>query len=132
MTAIAALGLAAAGTLAHAQIPTPGSESSSPMANIHMGGSSSTPRAPRERQLQGYVRNADGKAIQGAVIYIRNLRNNDVRSVTADDHGGYRFGNLDRNTDYTLWAQTEKARGPAKTVSSFDSRDAVTLNLTIQ
>jgi hypothetical protein len=95
------------------------------------GGWGSKPNV-RQRNLQGFVRDADGKAIPNAVVYLKNARTNKVQSMITDGSGAYRFGQLELDADYQLWAQVDKKKGPSKTLSSFDTRDQVSLNLKIE
>jgi len=65
------------------------------------------------------------------VVFLKNLRTNSVRSSYTDDTGNYRFSGLDPNADYELHAEKEGAKSPTRTVSSFDSRKDIVLNLKI-
>ena len=60
-----------------------------------------------------------------------NMRTNSVRSSYTDDTGSYRFSGLDPNADYELHAEKENEKSTTRTVSSFDSRKDIVLNLKI-
>lgn len=104
----------------------------SPIASLSLGGSHDNTPHVHQRTLEGFVRDANGKPLQNAVVYLKNTRTNQVDSVIADDRGGYRFGDLDLSADYQLWAQSDKKKSAEKTLSSFDTRDEVSLNLKIE
>jgi len=45
--------------------------------------------------------------------------------------GSYRFSGLDPNADYEVHAEKDGAKSPTRTVSSFDGRKEIDLNLKI-
>jgi hypothetical protein len=69
--------------------------------------------------------------ISGSVVFLKSVRTNSVRSSYTDETGSYRFSGLDPNTDYELHAEKEGAKSATRTVSSFDSRKDIVLNLKI-
>jgi hypothetical protein len=80
------------------------------------------------KNLQGKV--YDGKdTVQGAIVYLQNSRNNDVKTFISANDGSYRFAALSADTDYTLWAAYKGKKSPTKEVSSFDSRKQVYIDL---
>ena len=88
-------------------------------------------RGPVERLVQGKVIDQDGKAISGAVVYLKETRSNDIRSFIAASDGGYRFGQLSSSADYQVWAEAAGKKSPVKTVSSFDSKHVFDIDLKI-
>jgi hypothetical protein len=54
-----------------------------------------------------------------------------VRSNYTDDTGSYRFSGLDPNADYEVHAEKDGAKSSTRTISSFDSRKEIDLNLKI-
>lgn len=81
------------------------------------------------RTVHGTVLDSAENNAPGAVVFLRNTRNNDVRSYIANDGGEYRFAGLDPNADYDIHAEKDGAKSPSHTVSSFDSRKDIVLNL---
>ena len=84
------------------------------------------------KQLQGKVFNASDAPLNGAVVYLENSRNNDIKSYITETDGSYHFANLSADTDYTVWASFKGKKSAVKTVSSFDSRKNVFLDLHIK
>ena len=84
------------------------------------------------KQLQGKVFTASGAPINGAIVYLENTRNNDIKSYISDNNGAYHFANLSADTDYSVWAAFKGKKSPTKTVSSFDSKKNVFLDLHIK
>jgi hypothetical protein len=90
--------------------------------------------AKREAQLRtvhGIVMDKSESAIPSSVVFLKNTRSNAVRSYIADEQGNYRFSGLDPNTDYEIHAEKDGATSPTRTVSSFDSKKDIVVNLKI-
>jgi hypothetical protein len=83
------------------------------------------------RSVHGIVTDKAETPIPAAVVFLKNTRTNAVRSYIADDTGNYRFSGLDPNTDYELHAEKDGAKSPTRTISSFESRKEIVVNLKI-
>jgi Carboxypeptidase regulatory-like domain len=91
--------------------------------------------AKREAQLRtvhGIVSDKSESPIASAVVFMKNTRSNTIRSYISDNQGNYRFSGLDPNIDYELHAEKDGAQSQTRTVSSFDSKKDITLNLKIE
>jgi Carboxypeptidase regulatory-like domain len=88
-------------------------------------------REAQLRTVRGVVEDKSDTPISGSVVFLKNVRTNSVRSSYTDDTGSYRFSGLDPNADYELHAEKEGAKSQTRTVSSFDSRKDIVLNLKI-
>lgn len=84
------------------------------------------------RTVRGVVMDKSDNPVSGSVVFLKNTRTNSVRSSYTDDSGSYRFSGLDPNADYELHAEKEGAKSATRTVSSFDSRKEIVLNLKIE
>jgi hypothetical protein len=84
------------------------------------------------RTVQGVVSAADDTPIVGAVVYLKNTKNLQVRSFITQQNGAYFFHGLNPDVDYELRAENKGASSPTKTLSSFDSRKAANLDLKIK
>jgi hypothetical protein len=83
------------------------------------------------RTVQGRIINKGGAALKGATVFLKDGHSLAVRSYIAGDDGGYRFGQLSQNADYQIWAESDGKKSPVKTISSFDSKMQINLDLTI-
>jgi hypothetical protein len=83
------------------------------------------------RTVRGVVTDKSDNPLSGSVVFLKNARTNSVRSSYTDDTGNYRFSGLDPNVDYELHAEKEGAKSATRTVSSFDGRKDIVLNLKI-
>jgi hypothetical protein len=88
-------------------------------------------REAQLRTVRGVVGDKSDTPLSGSVVFLKNMRTNTVRSSYTDDSGSYRFSGLDPNADYELYAEKEGTKSPTRTVSSFDSRKDIVLNLKI-
>jgi hypothetical protein len=84
------------------------------------------------KTLQGKVFGNGDVALSGAIVYLQDSKANSIRSFIATQDGSYRFGQISPDIDYTVWAKFKEAKSPSKTVSSFDSRKDITIDLHIK
>jgi len=88
--------------------------------------------AKHEAQLKtvrGVVVDKSDNPVPTGVVFLKNVRTNQVRSYIADNQGSYRFSGLDPNSDYELHAEKDGAKSQTRNISSFDTRMDIVLNL---
>jgi hypothetical protein len=88
--------------------------------------------AKHEAQLKtvrGVVVDKADNPISSSVVFLKNVRTNQVKSYIADNQGNFRFSGLDPNSDYELHAEKDGAKSQTRNVSSFDNRMDIVLNL---
>lgn len=81
------------------------------------------------RSVRGLVLDKADSPISAVVVFLKNNRTNAVRSYISDDAGNFRFSGLDPNADYELHAEKDGAKSQTRTISSFDTRKDIVLNL---
>jgi hypothetical protein len=84
------------------------------------------------RTVHGIVMDKAESPISSGVVFLKNTRTNAVRSYISDEQGNYRFSGLDPNADYEIHAEKDGAKSPTRTVSSFDSKKDIVVNLKIE
>lgn len=84
------------------------------------------------RTVHGVVLDKSENLVSESVVFLKNTRTNVVRSSYTDNTGKYRFSGLDPNADYEIHAEKNGARSTTRTVSSYDSRKDITINLKIE
>jgi hypothetical protein len=84
------------------------------------------------RTVHGQVLDKSDNPVSESVVFLKNTRTNIVRSSYTDKSGNYRFSGLDPNVDYELYAEKGSDKSATRTVSSFDSRRDIVLNLKIE
>jgi len=87
---------------------------------------------PTLKTVHGEVSDKSDNPAPGSVVFLKNTRNNQVRSYIADESGLYRFSGLDPNTDYEIHAEREGTKSQTRSISSFDTRKDVVMNLKLE
>jgi hypothetical protein len=83
------------------------------------------------RLLTGRVIDKQDAPLSSAVVYLANTRTRAVKTFIVGQDGNYRFPALSPNVDYEVYAQYQGNKSDTKTVSQFDSRSQVNINLRI-
>jgi hypothetical protein len=84
------------------------------------------------RTVQGVVSNAQGEAVNGAVVQLKNMKTLQIRSFITRDNGAYYFHGLSTDVDYELRADFDGGSSSSRTLSSFDTRKQATMNLKLE
>ena len=88
-------------------------------------------QGPQLRTVRGMVMDKSDSAVVSAVVFLKNTHTNAVRSYITDDEGNYRFSGLDPNVDYELYAEKDGLKSATRTVSSFDNKKDIVINLKV-
>ena len=83
------------------------------------------------RLLTGRVIDKQDAPLSNAVVYLANTRTRAVKTFIVGPDGNYRFPALSPNVDYEVYAQYKDYKSDTKTVSQFDTRPQVNINLRI-
>jgi hypothetical protein len=83
------------------------------------------------RTVRGTVVDKDEAPADSAVVYLKNLRTQDIITHISDPDGQFRFSGLDLNVDYEIHAEREGWSSSSRAISNFDTRKefVVTLKL---
>jgi hypothetical protein len=84
------------------------------------------------RVVQGKVQLGDGSPLKGAIVYLKNAKTLEVRTYISTDDGSFRFGQLNPDASYTVWAEYQGRKSKEKGVSSFDNKKVVDLTLKVE
>ncbi len=84
------------------------------------------------RTLVGFVFDHDEKPIPNAIVYLKDTKSLGVKTYIADSEASYRFPSLSPNIDYEVWAEFQGRKSDTKTLSSFDTRQNVRINLKLK
>jgi hypothetical protein len=83
------------------------------------------------RLLTGRVVDKQDAPLPSSVVYLANTRTRGVKTFIVGQDGEYRFPALSPNVDYEVYAQYKDHKSDTKTVSQFDTRPTVNINLKI-
>jgi hypothetical protein len=84
-----------------------------------------------QRVVQGKVELASGGMAKGAIVYIKNGKTLEVRTYISTEDGSYRFGQLNPDATYTVWAEYQGKKSKERTISSFDTKKVFNIPLKI-
>jgi len=93
--------------------------------------SASTFAQSASKMAQGKVEDNSGRPLSDAIVYLKDTRTLDVKSYITQADGIYRFGQISSNDDYKLWAELSGKKSGVKTISSFDDKKNLLINLHI-
>lgn len=85
-----------------------------------------------QRTIQGKVLDDTETQVAGATVFLKNVKNRSVKSFTSTADGSFRFAQVGMVDDYEVWAEMGKKKSATKTISSFDSRKAVEVELKLK
>jgi hypothetical protein len=83
------------------------------------------------RLLFGKVLDPQDNPLPDAVVYVTNTRSRAVKTYIVGPDGTYRFPALSNAVDYEVYAQYKGHKSDTKSVSQFDDRSQVYLDLKI-
>jgi len=85
----------------------------------------------QRRRVEGEVTDREGIPLEGAVVQIENALSLKIRSYITNQQGSYHFAGLNSYANYRLSAAYDGVRSSVKTVSQFDERPVVVINLEV-
>jgi hypothetical protein len=83
------------------------------------------------RLLSGKVLDHQDNPLPNAVVYLTNTRTRAVKTYIVGEDGTYRFPALLNAVDYEIYAQYKGHKSDPKSVSQFDDRSQVYIDLRI-
>lgn len=102
------------------------------MAMIAAALAAAVPAQEKEAQVRtvhGTVVDKAGNNVVTGVVYLKNLKTQDIRTYISDESGQYRFSGLNPNVDYEIHAERNGDASSTKKISSFDSRKDIVITL---
>jgi hypothetical protein len=83
------------------------------------------------RLLTGKVMNRADQPVTDAVVYLTDTHSKAIKTYIVGPDGIFRFPGLSMNIDYEVNAQFQGHKSDTKTVSQFDNRQQLNINLRI-
>lgn len=83
------------------------------------------------RLVLGKVLDHQDNPLPDAIVYLTNTRTRSVKTYIVGQDGGYRFPALSTAIDYEIYAQYKGRKSDTKSVSQFDDRSEVYIDLRI-
>lgn len=85
-----------------------------------------------QRAVNGTVVDDTSTPVLGATVFLRNTKSKSIRSYTSTKDGRFRFVQVNMQEDYDLWAEKDGKKSPVKTVSSWDTRKELEMELKLK
>lgn len=83
------------------------------------------------RTVHGSVLDQNNNPVANGIVYLHNKKTNAVRTYISEPNGAYRFSGLDPNVDFEIHAEFKKEKSSRHSISSFDDRRDIEINLVI-
>ncbi len=83
------------------------------------------------RLLTGKVIDKADQPLTDAVVYLTDTHTKAIKTYISGPDGVFRFPGLSMNVDYEVYAQYKGRKSDTKTVSQFDNRKQLGINLRI-
>jgi hypothetical protein len=87
---------------------------------------------PDVRAVHGVVTDAGDAPVKGAVVYLENTKDLQIRTFISGGDGEYHFAGLSANIDYKLHAEHKDRSSGTKTLSSFNTKKDAVVNLKLR
>jgi len=83
------------------------------------------------RLVLGKVLDRQDNPVPDAIVYLTNTRTRSIKTYIVGQDGTYRFPALSTAIDYEIYAQYKERKSETKSVSQFDDRSQVYMDLRI-
>jgi hypothetical protein len=84
------------------------------------------------RVVSGFVSDADAKPVVGATVFLKDLKSKNIRSFTSAEQGRFRFANTSMAEDHELWAEKDGKKSAVKSITSWDARKEIEVELRLK
>ena len=85
------------------------------------------------RSLEGIVTNAASNPVNGAIVQLKDLKTQAIRSYITHEDGKYHFAGLSTTSDYEVKASTSGGESsPTKRLSTFDTKKTAVIDLKLK
>ena len=101
------------------------------LAGLALGQRDDRTQGSQAKSVSGIVMDKSDAPLADSVVYLQNTKSLAVKTFITDASGQYRFHGLSPNVDYEIYAEHKGRKSSTKTLSAFDSRTNVTINLKI-
>ena len=85
-----------------------------------------------QRAVMGAVVDANSTPVAGATVFLRDLKSKNIRSFTSVEHGRFRFAQVNMAEDHELWAEKDGRKSAVKSISSWDARKEIEVDLKLK
>jgi hypothetical protein len=84
------------------------------------------------RVVSGFVTDADANPVDGATVFLKDLKSKNIRSFTSAEKGHFRFASVNMAEDHELWAERDGKKSAVKSISTWDARKEIEVELRLK
>lgn len=85
-----------------------------------------------QRVVSGAVVDGNAVPVLGATVFLKDLKSKNIRSFTSVEHGRFRFATVNMVEDHELWAEKGGKKSAVKSISSWDTRKEIEVELKLK
>jgi hypothetical protein len=103
-----------------------------PLGSISVGPFTAEAQNLGQRAVMGAVVDANSTPVAGATVFLRDLKSKNIRSFTSVEHGRFRFAQVNIAEDHELWAEKDGRKSAVKSISPWDARKEIEVDLKLK
>ncbi|MFQ5662874.1 MAG: carboxypeptidase-like regulatory domain-containing protein [Terriglobia bacterium] len=84
------------------------------------------------RVIRGQVLAENGKPVATAIVHLKNVTTKEQWSVVTNKQGRYQFNDVEFKASYQLYAEWHEKKSRTRSISQFDTRRRIFVNLRLQ
>jgi len=84
------------------------------------------------RVVGGAVVDEHSVPVVGATVFLKDLKSKNIRSFTSVEHGRFRFASVSMTEDHELWAEKDGKKSAVKTISTWEARKEMEVELKLK
>lgn len=85
-----------------------------------------------QRVVMGAVIDANSVPVAGATVFLKDLKSKNIRSFSSVEHGRFRFSQVNMAEDHELWAEKDGKKSAVKSISPWDARKEIEVDLKLK
>jgi hypothetical protein len=85
-----------------------------------------------QRVVMGAVIDANSVPVVGATVFLRDVKSKNIRSFSSIEHGRFQFSQVNMAEEHELWAEKDGKKSAVKSISSWDARKEIEVELKLK
>jgi len=84
------------------------------------------------RVVAGFVSEADAHPVDGATVFLKDLKSKNIRSYTSASQGHFRFASVNMADEQELWAEKDGKKSAVKSITPWDTSKEIEVELKLK
>ncbi len=84
------------------------------------------------RVVSGFVSDGDAHPVDGATVFLKDLKSKNIRSYTSVNHGRFRFASVNIAEEHELWAEKDGKKSAVKSITPWDTSKEIDAELKLK